>query len=383
MSGNKITSDESSRCSRSKTKILGFTARREEKIKEPLDHLGTSGRCVSVAHQNKFVRRYWSLIDDGRSTIRQYQPDILLVDGADLIGFLVILLGIRYQLPVVIRQGGDPWRVRKEKRKELRCSGQYGKYVVLLIFYLANKFTFFVADGFIVVSQELAKVFRANTNCRDDNIKVVYSPIVYPEVDSGENSSLTKPTDERYIILTVTNLRFRGKFEGVCDSIPDVADLLSQYHNAEYIIAGSGPYHSELTECIDQTITDESVRDRIHTPVFVNEVDELYDTAGVFLYISYIDAYPSVILEAQAAGLPIIANDAHGIPEQIVDGKTGLLIDPSTGGEIRRKLTYLLENQSVRRQLGVNGAERVRQTNSPEVVAERMYEAVREICTHV
>ena len=51
---------------------------------------------------------------------------------------------------------------------------------------------------------------------------------------------------------------------------------------------------------------------------------------------------PRVLLEAQAVGLPIVAFPTGGIPEAIVDGKTGFLVDPPTPSELATKILALL-----------------------------------------
>ena len=61
---------------------------------------------------------------------------------------------------------------------------------------------------------------------------------------------------------------------------------------------------------------------------------DLYALADVFVYVSDLDGYPNVVLEAQTAGVPVVANDAHGMCDQITDGETGYLVDP----EARRAL---------------------------------------------
>ena len=359
-------------------RIIGFTARREKKICEPLDRIGNQSHCISLIHYEGLFSRYARMLVAGQRAIRQYQPDILLVDGADLIGFFTILLGFWFKIPVIVRQGGDPWQTRKEKLQEARQDGQYLVYIQFFLLSILNQITYSTADGFFVVSTELKSIFAVKTPCPRSRIKVVPVSLgtnTLKNIDETKEQSL----DFQNIILTVTNLRYRGKFEGVCDAIQEIKTILSNRPNTAYIIAGSGRYYGPLVEYINKTVHEESVKDRILTVGFVDAVDRLYNAANVFVYISYNDGYPNVILEAQAASQPVIANADHGMVDQIDDGNTGLLIDPTNRGELQKSVEYLLDNPNIRQKLGQNATEKVQTKNSVDSIAKRMQEAAKDI----
>ena len=64
------------------------------------------------------------------------------------------------------------------------------------------------------------------------------------------------------------------------------------------------------------------------------------------------DTFPLTILEAMQHGLPVIASRKGAIPEMIEDGKTGLLIDPGNALQLTEKLSELIQNPSLRDELG-------------------------------
>ena len=65
------------------------------------------------------------------------------------------------------------------------------------------------------------------------------------------------------------------------------------------------------------------------------------------------------IIEAMAAGLPVVATRVGGIPEVVVDGKTGLLVASGNSAELAEAIVYLLSNPHIRWQMGVKGRQRV------------------------
>ncbi|MNY29233.1 GDP-mannose-dependent alpha-(1-6)-phosphatidylinositol monomannoside mannosyltransferase [compost metagenome] len=69
---------------------------------------------------------------------------------------------------------------------------------------------------------------------------------------------------------------------------------------------------------------------------------------------------PVAVLEASAAGLPVIATFHAGIPDVIVDGETGLLVSEHDVDAMTQKMILLLSNKELAKQLGKNGKERIK-----------------------
>jgi glycosyltransferase involved in cell wall biosynthesis len=96
------------------------------------------------------------------------------------------------------------------------------------------------------------------------------------------------------------------------------------------------------------------------------------------------DNFPVVILEAMASRLPVVATRVGGIPELVVDGETGLLVDVDDPGGLGEALDRLARDATERRQMGLRGAQRVADHFSPAGVARQMlslYEGVCASCT--
>ncbi len=78
---------------------------------------------------------------------------------------------------------------------------------------------------------------------------------------------------------------------------------------------------------------------------------------------------PMVIAEAMAAGVPVIASDRCGIPDMIIDGETGFLIDPDDAGMITERIAQLLSEDALRRRMGERAREVAIERFHPESVA--------------
>lgn len=89
------------------------------------------------------------------------------------------------------------------------------------------------------------------------------------------------------------------------------------------------------------------------------------------------EGLPVVIMEAMAAGLPVVASGISGIPEIVRDGSTGLLVPPRDHDAIARAVVRLADDADLRRRLIDGGRRLVRETYDFEVVSGRLIELFR------
>lgn len=101
--------------------------------------------------------------------------------------------------------------------------------------------------------------------------------------------------------------------------------------------------------------------------------------ANVFAHTSRWEGFGIVLLEAMLAGLPVVATRASAIPEIVVDGETGLLVEPGDVEGVARSLNELLGDSERARRLGAAGRERAHAEFSVARMTDRtirVYESV-------
>ena len=115
----------------------------------------------------------------------------------------------------------------------------------------------------------------------------------------------------------------------------------------------------------------------IHRQVrpYSDEWLSLYAEADMFVLPTWSDASPLAILEAMAAGLPIIATNISGIPELVTDGKNGLLIEPGKLDALAQRIERLLIDRGLRLRMGVEA----RNTAEEKFSARRHCERLEEV----
>lgn len=88
------------------------------------------------------------------------------------------------------------------------------------------------------------------------------------------------------------------------------------------------------------------------------ELEELLAAADALALPSTIEGLPYVVLEAMASRLPVVAGRVFGIPEVVLDGETGVLVDPVNVDQIAAALDRLAGDETLRRAMGAAGRER-------------------------
>ena len=101
------------------------------------------------------------------------------------------------------------------------------------------------------------------------------------------------------------------------------------------------------------------------------EVKKFLSGIDVYALISGIDMSPVSLLEAQILGKPVIATNVGGIPEEIVDGKTGFLVKKGDHEDVISKISILFNDQDKANQMGINGMQFVKENFDWEKIAEQ------------
>lgn len=134
------------------------------------------------------------------------------------------------------------------------------------------------------------------------------------------------------------------------------------------LIEGDGPEKGEIIHQIEKLGLSKNVLqiDRFH------EIFSLINAIDILTLPSlYNEDFPNIILEAMSLGKPVIATTIAGIPEQITDGKNGLLVPPANIDSLFEALHCLIKSEQERGRMGQNGKEMFERHFVAEVAVER------------
>ncbi len=112
---------------------------------------------------------------------------------------------------------------------------------------------------------------------------------------------------------------------------------------------------------------------------FVKDPAAYYRVMDVFALPTHREGFPNVPLEAAAAGRPVVASDATGARDAVVDGETGLLFPVGDVGALTQALARVLDDQPLAARFGAAGAARVRR----DFASERIWTELDAIYTEL
>ncbi|GAI15492.1 unnamed protein product [marine sediment metagenome] len=107
----------------------------------------------------------------------------------------------------------------------------------------------------------------------------------------------------------------------------------------------------------------------------------LYSSCDLFVLPSRLEGLGIVVLEAMAAGKPIIATSVGGIPELIESGQNGILVEAGDEGKLASAIVRVLSDKSLARVIGENNMKKVRERYSWKVAAQKAERLYNELIT--
>ncbi len=125
----------------------------------------------------------------------------------------------------------------------------------------------------------------------------------------------------------------------------------------EALVVGDGPDRQQLEDEIGAL----GLNARVQLAGERSDVPELLAAADVFVLSSSSEGMPVSVLEAMAAGLPVVASRVGGVPEQVTHGETGLLVEPGDADDLAAALARLVQDGELRGRLGAAGRARAEQ----------------------
>jgi phosphatidylinositol alpha-1,6-mannosyltransferase len=188
---------------------------------------------------------------------------------------------------------------------------------------------------------------------------------------------------EEQVLLTVSRLVSRKGQAQVLQALPRIRE---QVGPVRYLIVGEGPEAEPLQRLTAQLGLEDEVR--FLTGVPDGDLPALYALADVFVMPSRdlpgepIEGFGLVYLEAALCGTPSIGGTTGGTADAILDGETGLLVDPEKPEEIAAACVRLLQDPALAARMAAAGRERILRELTWDHVAQRTIRALADWGRH-
>ncbi|HAH20742.1 MAG: hypothetical protein A2Y00_07365 [Omnitrophica WOR_2 bacterium GWF2_43_52] len=228
-----------------------------------------------------------------------------------------------------------------------------------------------------------ASLVIANSNCTAGLVKRVVGErekieVLHPVIDTKrftpQPSFFDKKIADKKVILTVARLVESKGHEAVIRALPRIIQHIPRLL---YKIVGEGPLEQRLKELVDTLGLGDKVA--FVGNVQDNELAAYYASCDVFVMISReikergeVEGFGIVFLEAGACARPVVGAKSGGVPDAVIDGVTGILVDPLNEEEIARAIIRILQDEPLAKSLGENGKRRVETELTIENFADKL-----------
>jgi glycosyltransferase involved in cell wall biosynthesis len=279
----------------------------------------------------RFVRELWRLVGA--------QPGVAIFTDMNSAFLAVILLFAKlHGAPVLMRLRGDPFAETRGQLAFHWAKRQWLPWLRAAVAWLLDRPLFALVDRFVPVSHWIVR--RLGIAARSTVVRIPVPLESFPPRDPAQSLAAQSPPALR--LLAVTNFNFPQKVAALGRFIDDCGDFLLA-NRITLTVAGTGiawqGFRTRFAE-------------RAEFAGFIREVAPLYAGHDVFVHFSDLDAFPYVVLEAQASGLPVVVNRDCGMLEQVEHERTGFIVDLPDRSTLERLLLRLRDEPELRVALG-------------------------------
>lgn len=181
---------------------------------------------------------------------------------------------------------------------------------------------------------------------------------------------LFEARENTLIVICIAELHERKGQKYLLEAVPEV---VAKFPNVKFVFVGEGPARKNLEKLTKRLKIENHV-------VFTGRqegIPGLLKSSDIFVLPSRREAFGLVNLEAMLSPLPVVATRVGGIPEIVVNEKTGILVDAESAETLAQALIKLIRNPKLREKMAEAGKKRVLSEFDAKKMAEE-YEKVYE-----
>lgn len=229
-------------------------------------------------------------------------------------------------------------------------------------------------DMVISVSEETHQFYQQTAKIPDENSRTIYNGI------DLKNYAIQSPHPNRIsalqefgipadatVLMTVAVLR---EPKGVQYAIRAMPSLLKLHPQLYYLVIGGGAYYENLQMEAKQA----GIENRVIFTGARTDIPALMPLGDLFVLPTLTEALPTVLAEAMAAGLPILASHVGGIPEMVQEGINGRLIPPANPELLATVCHEMLQDPQKLRAMGIAGRRIVEEKFNVQMQVKQLQE---------
>ena len=204
----------------------------------------------------------------------------------------------------------------------------------------------------VAVSQAFAAQL-ATQGLRPEKVAVLHNAVTLPAGGNGSDAVRVEAVRARLgigrmdrVLLAIGRLSKEKAHTALVAALARLLQLKPDLR-VQLVILGEGPERA----AIEESVRAAGLQDVVKMPGHVNDVSDYYRMADLMVISSVSEGSPNVLLEAMAAGVPVVATAVGGIPEIAKDQEQALLVPPRDPAAMARAIDVLLSSPETRDKL--------------------------------
>jgi glycosyltransferase involved in cell wall biosynthesis len=238
--------------------------------------------------------------------------------------------------------------------------------------YRLNRWTISMVDRVVAVSKNVGEFCITHIRLPAQKVVVIHNGVEIPPFSQHARKRARQALGLPHEIMVCGAVSRLHPVKGIDDLIIAFAQV-SEKHDSRLVIVGEGQERQHL-EALARKI---GCSNRVLWTGYREDVPKLLPAFDLFVQPSHHEGLPNTVLEAMAAGLPVVATAVGGTPELVLNHKTGLLVTAGDPAALGEAMSILLEKTHMRESLGQAGRLRVKQHFSVDKMVrktEQLYE---------
>jgi glycosyltransferase involved in cell wall biosynthesis len=189
----------------------------------------------------------------------------------------------------------------------------------------------------VCVSRDVADFSMSRGGLPSEKIRVIPNGVDFERYAKAAPADLTQfgvPRGSRVLLFVGRLDPQKGPFQ----LLKAAAELFADHPDLHLVMVGEGPLSSELRAWTSA----QNLESRVHFTGRQTDVAGLMRAAHIFVLPSQWEGLPNVVLEAMAAGTPVVATDVEGVQELLSDGKTGAIVPRNGEPRLAEAIRHVL-----------------------------------------
>lgn len=229
------------------------------------------------------------------------------------------------------------------------------------------------SDKVIAISKEIA---RSAESLGAKDVEVIYEAI---DIEKFRLINIEEPEEEQIIlsvgILSKPNVKRKG-FDTIIKSAPYV--IQKNEKNVKFVFVGKKKDGYPLLKNLAEQL---GVSNFVEFKGYVPKENLIlvYNQCALFTLPSLHEGFATVCCEAMACGRPVVTTNVTAMPEVVVNGKTGLLVELSSPNKLAEAITLLLQNSDLRERMGREARRHIVQNFGRKIRSERLENLLEKV----